>query len=293
MSVELANAIVGVLDLGSLYALVGVGFVILYRSTRVFNFAQGAFMLVGGDVFFTLLVDLHLPWYVALPASMAALAIVGALVYLLFFRRLVGADLFVLVIATLGLNVVIITIATIIWGPNTRSLPQVLSLKPLFSLGNLSFARLDLFSIGLAAIVILLLARLLQRSRLGTQMRAVADGPLLASQTRISVHTVSAVAWAIAALCAGGAGVMYSLRVALDPAGIPSLGLLAFPALFLGGLDSIQGALAGGFLLALAQNATTYFISGLWSNVVAYAILLVVLLVRPRGIFGSREVVRL
>ncbi len=281
------------LDLGSLYALVGIGFVILYRSTRVINFAQGAFMLLGGDVFYTLLVDWHLAWYLALPISMVVLGIIGALTYLVFFRRLVGADLFVLVIATLGLNIVIVTIATIIWGPDIRSLPEVLSLKPLFSIGNLSVAPLDVFSIGLAAIVIVLLERLLQRTRLGIEMRAVADGPLLAGQIRISVHAISAIAWGIAALCAGAAGAMYSLRVALDPAGIPALGLLAFPALFLGGVDSIRGALVGGFVLALVQNATTFYVGGLWSDVVPYAVLLVVLLVRPRGIFGSREIVRL
>ena len=146
MSKELASIIIGMLDLGSLYALVGIGFVILYRSTRVINFAQGAFMLLGGDVFYTLLVDWHLAWYLALPISMVVLGIIGALTYLVFFRRLVGADLFVLVIATLGLNIVIVTIATIIWGPDIRSLPEVLSLKPLFSIGNLSVAPLDVFS---------------------------------------------------------------------------------------------------------------------------------------------------
>ncbi len=293
MSVELANAIVGAVVLGSLYALVGIGFVILYRSTRVFNFAQGAFMVVGADLFAALLVDHGWSWWLALVTSALALAAVGAAVYGLFFRRLVGSELFVLVIASLGLNVVIVTISFIIWGPSQRTLPQVLSLRPLISFGNLSFSALDIFSVGLAAGVIIVLEVLLQHTRLGTQMRAVADSSLLASQMRISVHRISAIAWAIAALTAGAAGVLYGLRLAVDPAGLQALGLLAFPAIFLGGLDSMRGALVGGFLLALAQNATTYFIGGIWSIVVAYGVLLVVLLVRPSGLFGSREVVRL
>jgi branched-chain amino acid transport system permease protein len=293
MSPELANAIIGVFDLGSLYALVGVGFVILYRSTKVFNFAQGAFMLMGGEMFYTLLIKWHVAWYFSIPIAMAVLAVIGAAVYLLFFRRLVGADLFVLVIATLGLNVVLTTVSTLIWGPDIKTVPEVLSFKPLVSIGGLRIAPIDVLTVVLAAGLIILLERLLARTRLGVQMRAVADGPLLAGQIRISVHKISAIAWAIAAVCAGAAGAVYSMRVAVDPAELPALGLLAFPALFIGGLDSIRGALVGGFILATVQNATIFWVGGLWSDVVPYGVLLLVLLIRPSGLFGSKLVVRL
>jgi branched-chain amino acid transport system permease protein len=293
MSPKLANALIGIIDLGSLYALVGVGFVILYRSTKVFNFAQGAFMLLGGEMFYTLLVRWHVAWYWSILASMAVLAVIGAAIYLLCFRRLVGAEMFVLVIATLGLNVVLTTVSTLVWGPGIKTVPEVLSFKPLFSIGNFKVAPIDVLTVVLAAAVILLLERLLQSTRLGVQMRAVADGPLLAGQVRISVHAISAIAWAIAALAAGAAGAVYSMRVAVDPAELPALGLLAFPALFLGGLDSIKGALVGGFALAAVQNATIFWVGGLWSNVVPYVVLLLVLLVRPNGIFGTKAIVRL
>ena len=293
MSPELANAIVGVFDLGSLYALVGVGFVILYRATKVFNFAQGAFMLMGGEMFYTLLVRWHVAWYISIPIAMVVLAVIGAAVYLLLFRRLVGADLFVLVIATLGLNVVLTTASTLIWGPDIKTVPEVLSFKALFSIGNLKIAPIDVLTVAVAAVVILLLEGVLSRTKLGVQMKAVADGPLLAGQIRISVHRISAIAWAIAALCAGAAGAVYSMRVAVDPAELPALGLLAFPALFLGGLDSIRGALVGGFILGAVQNITVFWVGGLWSDVVPYGVLLLVLLVRPSGLFGSRQVVRL
>lgn len=293
MSRQLANALIGIIDLGSLYALVGVGFVILWRSTKVFNFAQGAFMLLGGEMFYTLLVRWHLAWYWSIPASMAALAVFGAAIYLLCFRRLIGDEMFVLVIATLGLNVVLTTVSTLIWGPGIKTVPEVLSFNALFSIGNFKVAPIDVLTVALAAAVILLLERLLQSTRLGVQMRAVADGPLLAGQLRISVHVISAIAWAIAALCAGAAGAVYSMRVAVDPAELPALGLLAFPALFLGGLDSIKGALVGGFALAAVQNATIFWVGGLWSDVIPYIVLLLVLLVRPNGIFGSKAIVRL
>lgn len=293
MSPELANAIIDTLDLGALYALVGVGFVILYRSTKVFNFAQGAFMLIGGEVFYTALTKWHLAWYLAILLAMAVLAVIGPVIYLLLFRRLVGAEMFVLVIATLGLNVVLTTVSTLIWGPDVKSVPKVLSFNALVSIGNLKIAPVDVVTVVLAAVLITLLEGVLSRTRLGMEMRAVADGPLLAGQVRINVSLISAVAWGIAAMCAGAAGAVYSIRVAVDPAELPALGLLAFPALFIGGLDSIRGALIGGFILAAVQNATVFWVGGLWADVVPYGVLLVVLLLRPSGIFGSKQVVRL
>jgi len=104
---------------------------------------------------------------------------------------------------------------------------------------------------------------------------------------------MSAIAWAIASFCAGVAGVAYAMRLSVDPAGMHALGLLAFPAILLGGLDSVRGVLAGGFVLALAQTGAGYAFGGEWSEVTAYAVMLLVLFVRPRGFFGSRQAVRL
>lgn len=293
MSNELAQALTGALVLGSLYAVVGIGFVILYKATGVLNFAQGALMLLGGFIFFTLSQSVGLSWPLAMVATVALMFLIGAGIYLGIFRRLVGAEEFSLVIATLGLSVVLITISLILWGPGTRTLPETLSRTALFSIGNLRFSSVDVFSIVTALLVILVLDVALRRTRVGIQMRAVADGPLLASLMRINVHSMSAIAWGIASLCAGVAGVAYAMRLSVDPAGMEALGLLVFPAILLGGIDSVRGVLAGGFLLALAQSSAAFVLGGEWSEVVAYALMMVVLLVRPRGLFGSRQAVRL
>jgi branched-chain amino acid transport system permease protein len=124
-------------------------------------------------------------------------------------------------------------------------------------------------------------------------MRAVADQPLLASLMKVDVHRMSAIGWAIASFCAGAAGIAYAMRLSVDPVGMHALGLLAFPAILLGGLDSVRGVLAGGFVLALCQSSAAYFLGGEWSEVTAYAVMLLVLFVRPRGFFGSRQAVRL
>jgi branched-chain amino acid transport system permease protein len=293
MSTELAQALVGALVLGSLYAVVGIGFVILYKATHVLNFAQGSLMLLGGFIFYTADQDWHLAWPVAMVISLAAMAVAGAVLYILCFRRLVGAPEFSLVIATLGLSVVIVTISLIIWGPGTRTLPEQLSRSPLFSIGNLSFSSIDVFSIGIALVVVFLLDQALRHTRLGIEMRAVADDPLLASLMKVDVNKMSAIAWSIAAFCAGVAGIAYAMRLSVDPVGMQALGLLAFPAILLGGLDSVRGVLAGGFVLAFAQSGASFYLGGKWSEVTAYAVMLVVLLVRPRGFFGTRQAVRL
>lgn len=293
MSNELAQALVGALVLGSLYTVVGVGFVILYKATHVLNFAQGSLMLLGGFVFFTLNQDVGLAWPIAMVLSLLALAVVGGALYVIFFRRLVGAAEFTLVIATLGLSVLLLTVCLVIWGPGTRTLPDQLSRKALISFGNVEFSSIDVFSIVLAVVVVLGLDIALRHTRMGIKMRAVADQPLLASQLKVNVNRMSAIAWAIAAFCAGVAGIAYAMRLSIDPVGITALGLLAFPAILLGGLDSVRGVLAGGFVLAFAQSGASFYFGGEWSNVTAYAVLLAVLLVRPRGFFGSRLAVRL
>lgn len=293
MSKQLADVIVGMLDLGSLYALVGIGFVVLYRSTRVINFAQGSLMLLGAELFGTLIQLEHITWWIALAITMAAVGIVCVVVYAGIFRHFVGRELFVVVIATFGLNIVLETVITLFWGPDTRSLPLLLSEKAIVSVGQFGLSPIDLFSIGMAVVGIAVLELALRRTRFGTQMRAVADGPVLASQMRVSINRAAAAAWAIAGICAGGAGAMFAMRVAIDPAAIPALGLLAIPAIFLGGIDSMRGALVGGFLLALAQNGATFLFGGIWSDVVAYAVLLIVIVVRPSGLFGTTEAARL
>lgn len=292
MNVELAHVLVGTFVLGAIYALVGIGFVILYRSTGVLNFAQGTFMVAGAYIFYWGVTSMHFPWVLALLVSALSMMVLGAAVYAGLFRRLVGSDALALVIATLGLGVVLQTIMAIVWGPNIRIVPRVIPFDPM-TVGFISFTKIDVFVIGVAVIIIVVLDVSLHRTRVGVRMRAVADRPFLSSFLGVNVHVMAAAAWAISSFCAGVAGTAYAIRASLDPGGITALGLLAFPAVLLGGLDSIRGALVGGFLLALTQNASATFIGGKWSDLIAYGVLLAVLLVKPTGLFGKAEIARL
>jgi branched-chain amino acid transport system permease protein len=290
----LARLVGNTLTLGCLYALVGIGFVILFRSTGVVNFAQGTFMVLGAYVFYALAAGAQVSFWVAFAIALVVIALVGGAVYLTMFYRLLGAELFVTVIATMGLSVALQTVTFLIWGPQVRSLPTLLPNATVVSPLGIPFSAVDLVAIGTSLVLIAALELTMQRTVLGIHMRAVADSPLLAALARINVHAVSVLAWSISALCAAVAGIAVALRVtAVDPVSLGQLGLLIFPVVIIGGVDSIRGAMVGGLVVAAAQNVAVVFLGGNWVNPVAYAILLLMLLIRPRGLFGSRAITRI
>jgi branched-chain amino acid transport system permease protein len=287
-----STLLIGTVIDGSLYAIIGVGFVILFRSTGVINFAQGAFMALSGYLYLVA-VTAGLPWLAALIVAVVASGLIGAAAYVLLFRRLVGAELFPLVIATLGLSTVLTVAMMLIWGPQSRSLPSPFEMRPLLSIGGVPVTGLDLFVLVLGIVVIGIVAWIVQGTKLGTRMRAVANSSLLSGLMRIDVHRVSALAWGLSAALTAAAGVAYALRTTIDPVTAQGFGLVAFAAVLIGGLDSLRGAVTGGFVLAFVQTGTVLVLGGSWSEVIAYVALLAILFTRPQGIFGSPSVVRL
>jgi branched-chain amino acid transport system permease protein len=281
-----------ILVLGCLYALVGVGFVVLFRATGVVNFAQGEFMVLGAYFFYGFLVELHLDALVSILAAMIATMVLGLLVNALIFYRLVGASLFTIVVATMGLSLLLETIQLIVWGPDTRVLPNVLSGNNLISPLGIPLSALDLVTIIGSVVLIAALAIGLQRTRVGVRMRAVADSTLLAALQRVSIPRYAGLAWALASLCSALAGVGIALQTAVDPVNIGQLGLLIFPVVIIGGIDSIGGAFVGGLIVASIQTLVAYYLSGTWVDPINYGLLLAFLLLRPRGLFGSREIIR-
>ncbi|GGM76060.1 branched-chain amino acid ABC transporter permease [Dactylosporangium sucinum] len=292
MTRDLSTLLIGTVIDGSLYAIIGVGFVILFRSTGVINFAQGAFMALSGYLYLVA-VNAGLPWAPALAAAIVMSGLIGALAYVLLFRRLVGAELFPLVIATLGLSTVLTVAMMLIWGPEIRSLPSPFQMRPLFFVGGMPVTGLDVFVVVLGVVAIGAVTWMVQGTRVGTRMRAVANSSLLSGLMRIDVHRVSALAWGLSAGLTAAAGVAYALRTTIDPVTAQGFGLVAFAAVLIGGLDSLRGAITGGFILAFVQTAAVLILGGSWSEVTAYVALLAILFTRPQGIFGSPSVVRL
>jgi branched-chain amino acid transport system permease protein len=278
--------------MGCLYALVGVGFVVLFRATGVVNFAQGEFMVLGAYVFYWLVVELHQNPVFSIVATVVALMLLGLVVNAVMFYRLVGASLFTIVVATMGLSLLLQTLQLIAWGPDTRELPNVLSNRIFASPLGIPLSSLDVVTILGAIVVIIVIELMLRRTRVGLRMRAVADSTLLAALHRVSIPWYAGLAWALASLCSALAGVGIALQTAVDPVNIGQLGLLIFPVVIIGGIDSISGALVGGLIVATIQTLVGFYLSGTWVDPICYGLLLAVLLLRPRGLFGTREIVR-
>lgn len=292
MSSEWANATVGGLTTVAMYSLVGAGFVVLFRATRVLSFAQGSFMLLGALFFYTLTQSAGMPLYPALVVALIASGAAGWLCYRFIFSYMVGAESFVVAIATLGLAAAFEAAAYIIWGTTPLTLPPVLSTQSHHVLG-FNVTAVDVFCVLLAIVLGIAVAVGMRYTRVGIQMRATADGQQLAAYSGIHVTRISALAWGVGAALAGAGGIVYALTNNLDPSSIPTVGLSVFPAIILGGLDSYLGAFVGALLLGALDSVIGVTLGGQWQDPVAYIVLVVVLLIRPRGLFGSREIVRI
>ncbi len=292
MPAEFANILVGAIALGCVFGLVGVGFVILYRSTGVMSFVQGEFMLLGGFVFYSLTSTAHLSLIPALVVAIVAVGLAGVLSYLVVFSRVYDSEAFAVSVATIGLGSLLLAIMSLVWGSNTLQLPNVVSFTPIHLALNFTINSVFIVTVVLAVVIIALLILGIKKTRLGLKMQAIADAPGLVVYLGVNVVSLSALAWGLSAATAAAAGIAYSLSTVVSPANLPPLGFLAFPAILLGGLDSIGGALVGGLILALAEAAGTTLFGGIWEDMVGYGLLFAVLIVRPQGLFGARQVVR-
>jgi len=291
---ELANILVGTITFGFVYGLVGLGFAAVFRSTGVMSFAQGSFMLVGAMIFYTVTTKtLQMGPLPGFTISVIAMFLVGALVYRVVLGRIIGLDPLTVSIATLALSIVLQMLVFLIWSPNVVQYRPMLSFAGHEVFANIRINQVQLFTIVVGIVITTVLMFATGRTRMGLRMRAIAESPQLAAYSGINVRRLSTVAWGIGGATAGAAGMVYGLATQIQPGTLPSIGLLAFPAILLGGLDSIGGAVIGGFALAAVQNITQVTIGSSWQDVISYGLLLIVMFVRPQGLFGTPLAARL
>jgi branched-chain amino acid transport system permease protein len=287
---ELVIAVVAGVTLGGTFALVGLGLVLAFRATGTFNFAHGELMLLPAFIV-GYLTGNGTPVGWALAIALVVSAVVGGLFYGLVLRRTTGQPPIMGIIATFGLAFVLDGIMGIYF-PGTQyavNLPGIpTGSVEIFgahaSTESLTFAAI---TFGLAVIVV----GVLRYTNVGIRVRAAGQDAMLASQSGISVRWVHTISWVVAALLAAVAGISYASVTTANTALI-SLGLAAIPAIILGGMDSIEGAVVGGVLLGIVQAFAQTYLGGQYVDVITYGILLVVLLLRPQGLFGTKSVVR-
>jgi branched-chain amino acid transport system permease protein len=284
--------------IGAQYALVALGFVIIYRATGVINFAQGGFVVLGAYFAYNFHTTWGIAFYPALILAMIAGALVGVLVEATVLRRLIGQPPFVLIMITIGVLTIIEQVVPTVWGANPLPLGDPWGVHSVDA-GNITIRVADLWTIGLVAAVLIVFFLFFRYSKMGVAMRATAVDLEASLAQGISVRRVVAVSWGIAGLVAALAGVTLAGGGAGVRPDIELIAFLAFPAIILGGLDSPGGAVVGGLVIGLTQSLTaTYqpqYASWLGTGfnlVVPYIVMVIVLMVRPYGLFGQRRVRR-
>lgn len=283
---------------GCKYALIALGFSIVFKATGVINFAQASLVLLGGYLAYHFTQSWGLNFYLSVLLAMAVGALVGVVVEALVLRRLVGEQPATVIMATIGILFVLDNVTTSIWGPTNRNLGDPWGVSTREVLG-VTVADRDLWTIAFTAVAVAGFFLFFRYSLLGLAMRAAAFDPEAAMAQGIPARRVGRVAWAIAGLMGALAGATLAAGASqLSPA-TGSLALIAFPAIILGGLDSPLGAVVGGVIIGLVQQFTAltapeYFdwVGESFERVSPYLVMIVLLLIRPYGLFGTKEVRR-
>jgi branched-chain amino acid transport system permease protein len=282
------------LALGCIYALVAVGFTVIYRASQVINFAQGSLLLVGAYLISVLATEL--PFALAVVVAVVLLALGCVIFQMIVLQRVLGQPVFVLVMITIGLSIAIDSAVPAIFGSNSRILGDPWGASAVHA-GGITFNWVRIWTVVCTGLILALYFVFDRFSRYGLAMRATAADEEAALAVGLPIRRVYALTWAIA----GGVAAVGGLFLSGFPSSVnPSLGdvaLRAFPAIILGGLDSLPGAVVGGIAIGIVEVLTSGYSPG-WlgnnfSDVAPYVVMILVLLVRPYGLFGTRPVERI
>jgi branched-chain amino acid transport system permease protein len=275
---------------GAVLSLAALGFVLIYKSSDVINFAQGEFLLVGAYLTFAMVAQLGVFWPIGVLITLGLAVILGVLVERFVLRPMIGEPIISVIMVTIGLSSVMKAIVNAIWGTTGRPFPPFIPSQPI----NIIGATVGVDRIWAIAIAILLLGVFtffFRRSKEGIAMRAVADDQQAALSMGISVKKIFAWAWSIAAVTAAIAGALVANIVGVSGE-LAVFGLRVFPVVILGGLDSIPGAIIGGVIIGLLETYTGGYIGQGLNQVLPFIVLIVILMIRPYGLFGQEIIER-
>jgi branched-chain amino acid transport system permease protein len=292
MSGILEHLVLG-LAVGAVYSIIALGFVLIYKATGIFNLAQGSFMALGAFVCYFFSEQVGLPFVVAVILSLAASFVIGWVVEYLFLRRLIGHSHLSILMVTIGILLMVRGLILTVWGVYNKAFPSYISTEPIMILGaNIQ----PIFILATVAAIILFTAFILffKYTSVGVAMRATQDNQQVAQSVGINVHTVYGLSWAIASLTAAVGGVIVGTILSVSYM-LDEYGLKVLPAIIMGGLESIPGALIGGLFIGVSEHFAGAYL-GSWllgiEDVVPFIILLAFLLIMPYGIFGQKRIER-
>ncbi len=282
--------VVNIVVLASIYALIACGYVLIYRVSRVLNLAHGELMMLGAYLLLATASTFLGHPLIAIGAAIGLSAIVGVLVYVFLMRKMTGEMVLAAVLTTVALGILLRGVIVLIWSAQQQYPGQALGFgnPPILLPGGARISTWAALLVATTAAAYLALFAFLRFGKWGVRMRAAGQNPLLAAQRGINLHFVYALAWALSTLTGSIAGMLIALDSGLTGT-MAVIGLKAFPAALVGGLDSLLGALAGSLLVAAAEVGLIHYVDPLLADVVPFLVLIAVLIARPWGLFGTRE----
>lgn len=283
--------LIGGLALGAIYAVVALGFVLVYKSTDVLNLAHGEFLMLGAYFALTFLISENLNFFLGVFVLLLVMLVFGLLVHYGIMRRMVGQGFFAIVLITLGIATIIRALLLIFYGPTERARLDLLP-QGSFEVGGATVRYVDLIIFGVVAACVLLFFLFFKYTRLGLHMRAVADDIEAAAAMGIDPDKIYAMTWAAAMVMAGIGGLLFGHVTGAIDRSIEAIGLRAFPAAVVGGLTSLGGSIVGGLVVGVIEQFANGHLGTKWREPVAFSVMFVVLLVRPTGLWGRKDLER-
>lgn len=275
---------------GAAYGLIAMGFALIYKSTGVVNFAQGELVMLTGYISFTLYTTFNLSFFPLILVTIPISMFIGLVLERVFIRPMLGEPVFAIVMVTVGLAVVLRGITIMIWGPDPFNFNAGIATDVVY-VGSVPFYPAQLYLIGALLVMTAGGWAFLRFSRMGIAMRAVASNETAALLVGISVSRIHAVAWMLSAAIASVAGVLFAANYKLAP-DLWFQGLKSFPAVILGGLDSVIGSALAGLIIGVVENLFQGYVGQGLREISGFVIIIIVLMVRPFGLFGSKEIER-
>lgn len=280
---------------GALYGVVAMSFVLIYKASRVVNFAQGEFLLIGAWVCWWLLTRWQLPFWIGFPVTLAFMLIFGVVLQIVVLRPMIGEPIISVIMVTIGLSIVFQAAMKWMFGVFAKPFP------PIFATPHVNLFGLEIQTVYVVSLVISLMIMagfglFFQYTRLGLAMRATAFDQQVAQSLGISVRHMFAMSWAISAMVSAVAGVTVGVVNGVSSA-LSYFGIKVFPAVILGGLDSVVGAVVGGLLVGILENVAHYLDSQWlhWGNmyeIAPFYVLIIILMIKPYGLFGTKDIER-
>jgi branched-chain amino acid transport system permease protein len=292
----LIQLLVNGLVVGTLYGVVAMSFVLIYKATQVVNFAQGELLLIGAWVCWALLTKYQVPFWLGMPITLVFMFVFGIAIQIVILRPMIGEPIISVIMVTIALSTVFSALMKWMFGVNLQPFPRVFTTQNVNILG-LQVQTVYLMSLAVSVAMMAGMAWFFRVSKYGLAMRATAFNQQVAQSLGVSIQRIFVVSWAISALVSGVAGVVVGVVNGISP-GLTLFGIKVFPAVILGGLDSIVGAVVGGIVIGLLENLAQ-FVDGEylhWGNlyvVAPFYALVLVLMLRPYGLFGTKDIERI